>query len=33
MRFEGVLDDMGEIDLEGIEWIVIGRERGKGKGK
>ena len=33
MSLEGILDEMGDIDLEGMEWIVIGRERGDGKGK
>lgn len=31
--FEPLHEDLGELDLEGIEWIVIGTETGKRKGK
>ena len=31
--FEPLFEDVGEIDLEGYEWIVIGTETGKRKGK
>lgn len=31
--FEPMFDDIGEVDLTGIEWIVIGTETGKRKGK
>lgn len=27
--FEPMFDDIGEVDLTGIEWIVIGIETGK----
>ena len=32
-RFEPLFDDIGEIDFEGIDWIVIGTETGNRKGK
>lgn len=31
--FEPLFEDIGEIDLEGFEWIVVGTETGKRKGK
>ena len=31
--FEPLFEDVGEIDLEGYEWIVIGTETGRRKGK
>lgn len=31
--FEPLHEDLGELDLEGIKWIVIGTETGKRKGK
>lgn len=31
--FEPLFEDLGEIDLEGIEWVVIGTETGRRKGK
>lgn len=33
VTFEPMFDDIGEVDLTGIEWIVIGTETGKRKGK
>lgn len=33
IAFEPLHEDMGELDLEGVEWIVIGTETGKIKGK
>ena len=31
--FEPLFEDIGEINLEGFEWIVVGTETGKRKGK
>ena len=33
VTFEPMFDDIGEVDLTGIEWIVIGTETGRRKGK
>ena len=33
MTFEPMFDDIGQVDLAGIEWIVIGTETGRRKGK
>lgn len=33
VTFEPMFDDIGQVDLEGIEWIVIGTETGHRKGK
>ncbi len=33
VTFEPMFDDVGEVDLTGIEWIVIGTETGRRKGK
>ena len=33
VTFEPLFDDIGEIDFEGIDWIVIGTETGNRKGK
>lgn len=33
VTFEPLFEDLGEIDLSGIQWIVIGTETGKCKGK
>ena len=33
MTFEPMFDDVGVVDLTGIEWIVIGTETGRRKGK
>ena len=33
MTFEPMFDDIGAVDLTGIEWIVIGTETGRRKGK
>lgn len=33
VSFEPMFDDIGEVDLTGIEWIVIGTETGRRKGK
>lgn len=33
VTFEPIFEDLGELDLDGIEWIVIGTETGKRKGK
>lgn len=33
VTFEPMFDDIGEVDLSGIDWIVIGTETGKRKGK
>lgn len=33
VSFEPMFDDIGEVDFSGIEWIVIGTETGKCKGK
>ncbi len=33
MTFEPMFDDIGTVDLTGIEWIVIGTETGRRKGK
>lgn len=33
VTFEPLFDHPGEVDLEGIEWIVIGTETGRRKGK
>ena len=31
--FEPLFEDIGEIDLNGYEWVVVGTETGKRKGK
>ena len=31
--FEPIFDEIGDIDFEGIDWIVIGTETGHRKGK
>ena len=33
VTFEPMFDDIGEVDLTGIDWIVIGTETGRRKGK
>lgn len=33
IAFEPLNEDIGELDLDGIEWIVIGTETGRRKGK
>ena len=33
VTFEPLFDDIGEIDFDGIDWIVIGTETGNRKGK
>lgn len=33
VTFEPMFDNVGEVDLTGIDWIVIGTETGKRKGK
>ena len=33
MTFEPMFDDVGEVNLSGIEWIVIGTETGRRKGR
>lgn len=33
VTFEPLFEDLGDIDLSGIQWIVIGTETGKCKGK
>ena len=33
VTFEPMFDDIGQVDLAGIEWIVIGTETGRRKGK
>ena len=33
VTFEPMFDDVGQVDLTGIEWIVIGTETGPRKGK
>lgn len=33
MTFEPMFDDIGAVDLTGIEWIVIGTETERRKGK
>ena len=33
VTFEPMFDDIGAVDLTGIEWIVIGTETGRRKGK
>lgn len=33
VSFEPMFDDVGELDLSGVEWIVIGTETGCRKGK
>ena len=33
VTFEPMFDDIGPVDLSGIEWIVIGTETGRRKGK
>ncbi len=33
ITFEPIFDEIGEIDFEGIDWIVIGTETGHRKGK
>ena len=33
VTFEPMFDDVGMVDLTGIEWIVIGTETGRRKGK
>lgn len=33
VTFEPMFDDIGEVDLSGMEWIVVGTETGRRKGK
>lgn len=33
VTFEPLFDDPGEVDLDGVEWIVIGTETGRRKGR
>ena len=33
VSFEPMVDDIGEVDFTGIEWIVVGTETGRRKGK
>lgn len=33
VTFEPMFDDVGEVDLTGIEWVVIGTETGRRRGK
>ena len=33
VSFEPMFDDIGEVDFTGIEWIVVGTEPGRRKGK
>lgn len=33
VTFEPIFDDIGPVDLTGIQWIVIGTETGRRKGK
>lgn len=33
VTFEPMFDDIGSVDLTGIEWVVIGTETGRRKGK
>lgn len=33
VTFEPMFDDVGQVDLSGIEWIVLGTETGRRKGK
>ena len=33
VSFEPIFDDIGEVDFTGIEWIVVGTETGRRKGK
>jgi len=33
VTFEPMFDDIGAVDLTGIEWIIIGTETGRRKGK
>lgn len=33
VSFEPMFDDIGEVDFTGIEWIVVGTETGRRKGK
>ena len=33
VSFEPMFDDIGKVDLTGIEWIVVGTETGRRKGK
>ena len=33
VTFEPLFEDLGDIDLSGIQWVVIGTETGKCKGK
>lgn len=33
VTFEPLFEDLGDIDLSGIKWVVIGTETGKCKGK
>lgn len=33
VTFEPMFDNIGTVDLTGIEWIVIGTETGRRKGK
>lgn len=33
ISFEPMFDDIGELDFTGIEWIVVGTETGRRKGK
>ena len=33
MTFEPLFEDVGKLDLENIDWIVVGTETGNRKGK
>lgn len=33
VSFEPMFDNIGEVDFTGIEWIVVGTETGRRKGK
>ena len=33
VTFEPMFDDIGEVDLSGMEWIVVGTETGRRKGR
>lgn len=33
VTFEPMLDDIGRVDLTGVEWVVVGTETGRRKGK
>ena len=33
LSIEPLLEDLGEIDLEGIDWVIVGGESGPGPGR